>query len=54
MPQYDYVCTKCKKKFSMTLGINEKEHKRVKCPKCNSVKVEQKFTSFFAKTSRKS
>jgi len=28
--------------------------KRPKCPKCHSVKVEQVFSSFFAKTARKS
>jgi putative FmdB family regulatory protein len=54
MPEYDYRCTKCKKKFTATLTVSEKENKRVKCPKCNSVKVEQRFTPFFAKTSRKS
>ncbi len=54
MPQYDFACTKCKKKFSLTLSISERENKRIKCPKCNTVKVEPQFSSFFAKTSRKS
>ncbi len=54
MPTYDYQCAKCRKKFSLNLSISEKGNKRVKCPKCNSVKVEQQFTSFFARTSTKS
>lgn len=54
MPEYEYRCAKCNKKFSVTLSISEKENKRVRCPRCNSLKVEQQITSFFTKTSRKS
>jgi hypothetical protein len=38
----------------MTMSISERERKRIKCPKCGSSKAESVFSSFFAKTSRKS
>ena len=54
MPSYDFKCLKCGKKFSLTMGIKERETKRLKCPKCGAGKPETVFSSFFAKTSRKS
>ncbi len=53
MPTYDFRCTGCNKKFSLTMAISERERKRIKCPKCASTKIEPVFSSFFAKTSRK-
>jgi putative FmdB family regulatory protein len=53
MPTYDFRCGGCKKKFSLTMGIAERDRKRIKCPKCASQKVEPVFSTFFAKTSRK-
>jgi hypothetical protein len=38
----------------MTMSISERERKRIRCPKCGSRKAEPVFSSFFAKTSRKS
>jgi len=54
MPAYDYRCDKCKKKFTRTMTIAEHENKRVRCPKCNSLRVKQQVGSFFAQTSKKS
>jgi len=54
MPVYDFRCGGCGKKFSLSMSISEREHKRIKCPKCSSSKAEPVFSSFFAKTSRKS
>jgi putative FmdB family regulatory protein len=54
MPIYDYTCRKCGKKFSVTHSITEHDHKRVRCPKCSSRKLERRITSFLAKTSKKS
>jgi putative FmdB family regulatory protein len=54
MPKYEYRCTKCKKKFTLTLSIKEKGEKKIKCPKCNSSKVTQLITGFFSQTSKKS
>ena len=55
MPTYDFRCGKCKKDFTVTMTLKEREKKKVKCPSCKSAqKVEPIFTSFFAKTSKKS
>jgi len=54
MPVYDYRCKKCGKKFSVTMSISEYEKKRVKCPKCTSVKVQQQVVTFYAVTAKKS
>lgn len=54
MPVYDYRCSKCNKKFSVTMTISEYEKKKVKCPKCGSTKVEQQVATFYAVTSKKS
>ncbi len=55
MPSYDYVCSACKKTFTIFLTLKEAEaHPRVLCPDCKSDKVEKQFTAFFAKTDRKS
>jgi putative FmdB family regulatory protein len=54
MPTYDFRCGNCKKKYSQTMTIAERDRKRIRCPKCGSSKAEAVFSSFFAKTSRKS
>lgn len=54
MPSYDYRCTECNRKFSLTMTVTEYEKKKVKCPKCGSKKVEQRLASFYAVTSKKS
>jgi putative FmdB family regulatory protein len=54
MPTYDFTCRECGKRFSLTMGIKERETKRPKCPKCGAGKPEPVFSTFFAKTSRKS
>ncbi len=55
MPSYDYVCSVCKKEFTIFLTLKEAEtNPGVVCPGCKSDKVDRKFTAFFAKTDRKS
>jgi putative FmdB family regulatory protein len=54
MPLYEYICRKCKKKFSEVLMIKEHDTRKVHCPKCKSQDVEPVIEPFFAKTSRKS
>ncbi len=54
MPQYEYFCLDCKKKFSLILTLEEYEKRRIRCPHCNSTKVEQRWAAFFAVTSKKS
>jgi len=53
MPTYEYRCEKCRKRFSR-VGTISQHGKRPQCPKCGSVKVMQVFSSFFAKTGKKS
>ena len=54
MPQYDFTCQACKKKFTLILRLSEYEKGKVKCPKCGSTKLEQEWATFFAVTSKKS
>ncbi len=54
MPTYDYLCRKCRKKFSLIMTISAHDKKKVRCPKCKSTQVEQQLNSFFAVTARKS
>ena len=54
MPQYVYQCLACREKFSVILTIAEREKQKVKCPKCDSTKVEQQWAAFYASTSKKS
>ena len=54
MPTYDFRCTRCTKKFTVTMTIKKREAARIKCPKCGTNKPEPLFGTFYAKTSRKS
>jgi putative FmdB family regulatory protein len=54
MPQYEYLCSSCGKKFTTILTLAEHDQRKVKCPKCGSTKVEQQWEAFFATTSKKS
>ena len=55
MPIYEYRCTKCRKRFSVEQSISEHGKRRPPaCPKCKSRAVEPMFSTFFAKTGRKS
>jgi len=54
MPRYEYQCSGCGKKFSVVLTVVEHEKAKVKCPKCDSMKVEQQWAAFYATTSKKS
>jgi putative FmdB family regulatory protein len=54
MPTYEYRCLECHHVFDRAEPLAEHGQRRQECPKCKSKKVEQVFTSFFAKTSHKS
>lgn len=54
MPVYEYRCKECETTFEHTEHMDEHADARPKCPECGSKKVEAVFSSFFAKTARKS
>ncbi|MGD2268809.1 MAG: zinc ribbon domain-containing protein [Desulfobacterales bacterium] len=54
MPTYEFVCEKCKKRFTRTISIADYEKKKYQCPKCKSRKVKQQILSFQTITSKKS
>ncbi len=56
MPIYEFDCLKCKNTFTLMLSFSEYEKKvkaGVRCPKCQSKKVEQ-LVSAQVRTSKKS
>ena len=54
MPTYEFVCEKCKKRFTLIMKIAEYENKNFRCPKCKSKKVTQQIAGFQTITSKKS
>jgi putative FmdB family regulatory protein len=54
MPTYEYRCPKCEKAFSVVMHITEHDQSKVKCPSCGSGEVVQQYSTFYAKTSKKS
>lgn len=54
MPIYEYRCADCGMIFDRAENMSEHETVRPRCPECESDKVEQLFSSFFAKTAKKS
>jgi putative FmdB family regulatory protein len=54
MPVYDFKCEDCRKRFSVTLSVEERSRGKIKCPKCGSRKIEQQYASIYAVTSKKS
>jgi len=54
MPNYEFQCQNCSKKYSLALSVKELEGKKYKCPKCGSKKGQPVFSGFYAKTSKKS
>ena len=54
MPHYEYLCQACNKKFTLVISVADRDKGKIKCPKCQSAKVEQQWAAFFATTSKKS
>jgi putative FmdB family regulatory protein len=54
MPRYEFLCNACSKPFSKALTLEEYEKGKINCPTCGSDDVEQRFSSFYAVTSKKS
>lgn len=55
MPDYEYRCEACNKKFTIWQTFQEHDRsQRVKCPHCGSQRVRREIGLVFAKTSKKS
>jgi putative FmdB family regulatory protein len=54
MPLYEFFCRDCKKPFSKYLSVAEYEKGKTACPKCDRRNVEQRLSSGYAITSKKS
>lgn len=54
MAVYAYHCPKCERDFDVTMRPVDVGKKTVACPNCKARKVQRVYSSFFAKTSRKS
>lgn len=53
MPLYEYICRKCRTKFDEVLTLEERDTKKISCPKCKSSDLEKVIEPFFAKTASK-
>jgi putative FmdB family regulatory protein len=54
MPTYEYECKHCGHEFSAFLSLDERDKKKVRCPKCDSTDVKHVIESVFVTTSKKS
>ncbi len=54
MPTYEYRCRDCDETFEVPQRMEDHDSGGARCPSCGSEDVEQLFSAFFAKTSRKS
>lgn len=54
MPTYEYLCMACHKTFSKILTLAEAGKQKLSCPHCHSTKIEQRYSTFYPVTSKKS
>ena len=54
MPTYEYLCQKCQVIFTVVQSMADHELEKVVCPRCGEKRVTPQFSTFFAKTSKKS
>lgn len=56
MPTYEYRCDKCRKTFAVVRAMSARPggSRTPACPKCRSKSTTQVFSTFFAKTVKKS
>lgn len=54
MPIYEYRCEKCRHRWTASHSMTQHDRARPACPRCGSKTVAPVYSSFFAKTVRKS
>ena len=57
MPTYEFQCEKCRKRFELMYSVADYARavrKKIKCPKCASLRVVRQISTFEVKTSKKS
>lgn len=54
MPNYEFVCKKCKHRFDVHESVAQHDLHKEKCPQCGSKKLQQQYSGIHVKTSRKS
>jgi putative FmdB family regulatory protein len=54
MPIYEYRCEKCNQTFSVKMSMAEHEQGNIACPACRESRVIPHYSTFYAKTSKKS
>lgn len=54
MPTYEYRCENCAKLFSIQVSMSEHEKGNITCPDCKKDMIVQQYSTFYAKTSKKS
>jgi len=54
MPQYEFFCRSCQQSFSRTMPFSEYEKGGIACPQCGGKEVEQRFSTVYPITAKKS
>lgn len=54
MPIYEYCCTNCGKLFSRQMKMSEHDKGDLECPECGGRQIVQQYSTFYAKTAKKS
>jgi putative FmdB family regulatory protein len=54
VPTYEYVCDKCRKRFTVAEPMSRHSSRAPACPGCKSRNTRQVLSAFYAKTVRKS
>jgi putative FmdB family regulatory protein len=54
MPTYEYRCENCAKLFSIQMSMLEHDKGKITCPDCKGNRIVQQYSTFYAKTSKKS
>ncbi len=53
MPNYEFQCQKCRKKYSLYLSVKDREERKYKCPKCGSKKSSARVRRLFRQNFQK-